>query len=67
MIANTPEPPYYTVIFTSNRTEGDNGYSEMGEKMFELVEQQEGFLGVESASKEIGITVFGDILLILNQ
>ncbi len=57
MIAKTPEPPYYAVIFTSIRTEGDNGYSDMGDKMFELVEQQDGFLGVESASKEIGITV----------
>ncbi len=39
MIAKTPRPPYYAVIFSSNRTEGDNGYSEMGNKMFELVEQ----------------------------
>jgi hypothetical protein len=32
-IANTPEPPYYTVIFTSLRTEGDNGYAEVAETM----------------------------------
>ena len=57
MIANTPSPPYYSVIFTSIRTEGDNGYSEMADKMLELAKQQEGFLGVESARDELGITV----------
>jgi heme-degrading monooxygenase HmoA len=57
MIAKTPPPPYYTVIFTSVRTEGDNGYSEMSDRMVELACQQDGFLGVESARNEIGITV----------
>jgi heme-degrading monooxygenase HmoA len=57
MIAQTPSPPYYAVIFTSVRTEGDNGYSEMSDRMVELACQQVGFLGVESARNEIGITV----------
>lgn len=57
MITNTPKPPYYAVIFTSVRTEDDNGYSEMSERMEELVEKQEGFLGFESARQELGITV----------
>jgi heme-degrading monooxygenase HmoA len=57
MIAKTPTPPYYAVIFTSIRTEGDKGYSSMGARMVELAAQQEGFLGVESAREEIGITV----------
>jgi len=57
MIAQTPNPPYYAVIFTSVRTEGDNGYSEMSDQMVELARQQDGFLGVESARSEIGITV----------
>jgi len=57
MTAKTPLPPYYAVIFTSVRTEGDNGYSEMSEKMVELASQQDGFLGVESARDELGITV----------
>lgn len=30
--ANTPEPPYYAVIFSSLRTEDDNGYGKMAEK-----------------------------------
>ena len=56
-IAKTPKPPYYAVIFTSHRTEGDNGYSEMAEKMIELASQQPGFLGVESVREDVGITV----------
>jgi len=57
MIAQTPDPPYYSVIFTSIRNEGDNGYAEMADRMVELVSQQDGFLGIESARNEIGITV----------
>ena len=49
--------PYYAVIFTSTRTEGDNGYSEMAVLMEELAKKQEGFLGIESARSELGITV----------
>lgn len=56
--AKTPEPPYYAVIFCSKRTDGDNGYGKMSEKMVELASNQEGFLGVESARDyEMGITV----------
>lgn len=57
LIASTPEPPYYAVIFTSLRTDGDNGYGEMAVRMVELAAQQPGFLGVESAREEVGITV----------
>ena len=35
-IATTLAPPYYAVIFTSLRTEGDHGYSAMAEKMAHL-------------------------------
>ena len=56
-IANTPAPPYYAVIFTSHRTEGDNGYGEMAERMAELAAQQPGYLGMESAREGLGITV----------
>ena len=56
MISNTPKPPYYAVIFTSLRTAGDNGYSKEADRMVELVEQQKGFLGIESAREEVGIT-----------
>jgi heme-degrading monooxygenase HmoA len=49
--------PYYAVIFTSNRTEGDNGYIEMAQKMEDLAKKQAGYLGIESARDEVGITV----------
>ena len=57
MIAQTPAPPYYVVIFTSIRTEGDQGYAEMSDKMVDLAQQQDGYLGMESVRNEIGITV----------
>ena len=56
-ITNTPTPPYYAVIFTSHRTEGDNGYGEMAERMAELAAHQPGYLGMESAREDLGITV----------
>jgi heme-degrading monooxygenase HmoA len=57
MIAKTPPPPYYAVIFSSVRTEGDNGYAEMSEKMVGLAFFQDGFLGMESARAGLGISV----------
>ena len=57
MITKTPKPPYYAVIFSSTRTDGDNGYSEMVDKMVKLAKQQNGFLGIESVREELGITV----------
>lgn len=57
MIATTPKPPYYAVIFTSIRTVENKGYSEMSGKMLELAQEQEGFLGAESAREDLGITV----------
>jgi heme-degrading monooxygenase HmoA len=56
-IASTPEPPYFAVIFTSQRADGENGYGAMAEKMFALASQQPGFLGVESACDGVGIAV----------
>ncbi len=56
-IASTPDTPYYAVIFTSIRTEGDEGYGNMADAMVELAAKQPGFLGVESAREDIGITV----------
>ena len=55
----TPEPPYYAVIFTSTRTDVEEGYGAMADKMVEMASQQPGFLGVESArdADGLGITV----------
>jgi heme-degrading monooxygenase HmoA len=58
MIAKTPSPPYYAVIFTSLRTAGnEEAYAEMAEQMDRLAAQQPGYLGVESARDGLGITV----------
>lgn len=56
-IAQTPEPPYTAVIFTSVRTDGDHGYGAMSAAMAQLAAQQPGYLGMESARDGIGITV----------
>lgn len=55
--AQTPQPPYFAVIFTSVRTEGDNDYAETAKQMLELASAQPGFLGFESARQEIGISI----------
>lgn len=57
MIADTPTPPYYAVIFTSLRTDVEEGYDDTAEHMVTLAAEQPGFLGVESARDGLGITV----------
>ena len=56
-IAKTPAPPYYAVIFTSRRREGDDGYSAMAKEILELASQQSGFLGAESVRDPDGFGV----------
>jgi len=54
----TLQPPYYAVVFTSIRREGDNiDYSEMADRMRALASEQPGFLGFESARQDIGISI----------
>ncbi len=58
--ANTPEPPYYAVIFSSRRNDdGMADYEAAAERMLELAAQQLGYLGVESVrgADGFGITV----------
>ena len=57
--AQTPEPPYFAVIFSSQRREAHEGYAETADRMIELARQQPGFLGVESVrgADGFGITV----------
>lgn len=57
--AKLPEPPYYSVIFSSQRTPDDKGYARMADRMLELATLQPGFLGVESVrgADGFGITV----------
>jgi heme-degrading monooxygenase HmoA len=51
------ENSYYAVIFTSRMKENNEGYPEMAQQMEALAMQQEGYLGIESARSDIGITV----------
>ncbi len=56
-IADTPEPPYVAVIFTSWRTPGDQGYAAMAAAMEATAREQPGYLGIEAARDDLGITV----------
>ena len=53
------EPPYYAVIFSSQRTANDNGYDAMADRMVALAAAQPGYIGVEHARGDsgFGITV----------
>lgn len=57
MIANTPKPPYFAVIFSSIRTENIENYLETAHEMEKLAAMQPGYLGHESARELLGITV----------
>ncbi len=57
--AETPEPPYYAVIFTNRLNEEHDGYQDKAGRMVDLALKQPGCLGVESSRDEegLGITV----------
>ena len=59
LFADTPPPPYYAVIFTSLRTDYQQGYADTAKRMVELAALQPGFLGAESVrdTEGVGITV----------
>lgn len=57
MIANTPPPPYYAVIFSSLRTDVEEGYAEMAQRMLDLAAEQPGYLGNERVRDGLGITI----------
>ena len=57
LIAKTPEPPYYAVIFSSHRTDDLDGYAATAARMLELAAEQPGYLGVESVREDLGITI----------
>ena len=56
-LANTPNPPYYAVIFSSIRENDDIAYQDMAKKMDELAKTQSGFLGFETARDLLGVSV----------
>ena len=55
--AQTIQPPYYAVIFTAQRTEGDHGYGKMADRIQELAKNQPGFLGLEGAEDQDGFEI----------
>ena len=57
MIVSHLQPPYYAVIFTTLLMDDLTGYQETAERMEAIAKEQEGYLGIESARKELGITV----------
>ena len=57
-LAETPQSPYYAVVFTSVRTTVDEaGYGEMAACMLELAARQPGYLGVESVRDGYGVGI----------
>lgn len=57
--ATLPEPPYFAVIFTNQRSDGDAGYDAMSDAMAKLATEQIGYIGAESTRDAggLGITV----------
>ncbi len=49
--------PYYAVVFTSELKEESESYSQMAIHMEALCKEQDGFLGMDHARSEKGITV----------
>ena len=56
-LAQTPAPPYWAVVFTSERMEGDGGYAQTAREMEALAATQPGYLGIESARGEAGLGI----------
>jgi heme-degrading monooxygenase HmoA len=57
MLAKTPEPPYYSVILASERTEVTpqrSAYEIMASQMLDMAARQPGYLGVETIENELG-------------
>ncbi len=57
MFAETPEPPYYSVSFTSLHGDNLEGYDAEMAVISALAEKQPGFLGVESARSAAGFGI----------
>lgn len=55
--APLPKPPYYAVIFTAQRRDGDFGYDTMADKMAQLASEQPGYIGVETTRNEAGLGI----------
>jgi heme-degrading monooxygenase HmoA len=52
--APLPDPPYYAVIFTTQRTDVEAGYLQMAEQMEKLAATQPGYIGIDSTRDTVG-------------
>lgn len=57
MIALTPEPPYYAVIFSSYLKNNLYDYEETFEKLMQIAGEIDGFIGMESVRNDFGISI----------
>lgn len=57
MIVSNLQPPYYAVIFTTLLSDNTTDYIKTAERMEVLAKEQKGYLGIESARSDLGITV----------
>jgi heme-degrading monooxygenase HmoA len=59
MPMNPPPPPYYAVIFSSVRTNSNEGYDDWNDRLFDIVKNTDGYLGHESFRNEAreGVTI----------
>jgi heme-degrading monooxygenase HmoA len=58
-LTETPDPPYFAVIFTSRLAEPAHGYGEVAQEMERLATGEPGYLGHDSvrSANGMGITV----------
>ena len=56
-ISNTPSPPYVCAVFTSIRTEINEGYEQMNDILFKEINKVSGYLGNETFRDKDGFGV----------
>ena len=57
MLASTPEPPYYSVIFATEKTASEadrSAYDIMASQMHDMAAQQPGYLGIDTIENDLG-------------
>ncbi len=56
-VSKLPEPPYYAVIFPSQRSQNETGYRDVINRLIQTAMEQPGFLGMEAARGEDGFGI----------
>ena len=54
LLVDTPEPPYWAVVFTSERVADEGDYQQIADRIESLARSQPGFLGMESVRNADG-------------